>query len=231
MKLSVIIPTLNEERYLRSTLAHLRKNSFNQPFEIIVVDSGSSDKTINIAKMQKVSFLQFLPTIKGRGQPLNYAACKARGGVLLFLDADTKVPQNYDLYIEKTLENKNIIGGAFEFALEGKNPGFRIIELINRIRYRIRKRYYGDQGLFVRKEILNKVGGFPEIELLESAYLCSKLQEYGDLVLINKKIRTSPRRFEKDGVFLPFIFDIKIWFLDLLGFDVNKYAHKYWSEF
>lgn len=227
MNLSVIIPTINEEKYLKNTITHLRENSFTQPFEILVVDSGSTDQTTWIAESKEVVLLHFQPKIKGRGSPLNYGADRAKGETLLFLDADTKVPKYYDLHINKALEDEKNIGGAFEFALDGNKLGFRIVELINRIRYRLRKRYYGDQGLFVRKEIFDKVGGFPETQLLESAYLCAKLQKEGNLVLIKREIKTSPRRFRK-GIIKPFGFDIKIWFLNLIGFDVNKYSEKYW---
>ncbi len=229
MKLSVIIPTLNEEKHLKKTLDYLRKNAFNPPFEITVVDSGSSDKTKNIVKAEMAEFLKFKPKIRGRAQPLNYAADFANGDVLLFLDADTEVPQNYDLHIEKALQNQDTVGGAFEFALEGERIGLRIVELINRIRYRLRKRYYGDQGLFVRKKVFEKVCGFPEIELLESAYLCKSLKEYGNLVLIKRKVITSSRRFRKNGILKPFSFDIKIWFLDLIGSDVEKFSKNYWK--
>lgn len=231
MKISVIIPTLNEENYIKRTIEKVEQSSFNKPHEIIVVDSGSTDKTINILEGKDIKMVLFNPLKKGRSAPLNHGAGHASGDVLLFLDADSVLPRNYDLYIVKALnKNANVIGGAFEFSLDGNGFLYRVIEFINRVRYRLRKRYYGDQGVFVRKKYFDKAGGFPDYELLESAYLCEKLRGFGKLTLINRCLKTSPRRFEQNGTLKAFAFDIKIWFLDLVGVDVNEYSQKYWCN-
>lgn len=231
MNLSIIIPTLNEAEYLASTIEHLRHNSkLGTNHEIIVIDSGSMDETRGIAIRLGVKLISANNASPGRAYVLNEAAELADGDVLLFLDADTLVPCGYDQFIETALSNPKVIGGAFEFALDGSEFGLRIVELINRIRYRIRQRYYGDQGIFVRSDIFKRVGGYPKIGLLEAAHLCKNLRSQGKLTLIHKEIKTSPRRFIDGGIYKVLASDIKIWFLDLIGIRIDRYADSYWKE-
>jgi len=229
MDLSIIIPTLNEANYLGSTIEHLRQNSSFE-HEIIVVDSGSTDGTCEIANRLGVKLIRPKSNSIGKSYVLNEAAQLALGDVLLFLDADTLVPLEFDESISSSLRDPNIVGGAFEFSLDGEEFGLRVVEFINRIRYRVRQRYYGDQGVFVRSEVFKRVGGYPDIGLLESAYLCKNLRQQGKLKLIKSHISTSPRRFLDGGIYRVLAGDIKIWFLDLIGMPVNRYAHSYWKE-
>ena len=177
-----------------------------------------------------VKIIKSKSNIAGRAYVLNEAATHATGDIYMFLDADTIVPHGYDQSINDALSLPKVIGGAFEFALDGQEFGLRVVELINRVRYRIRQRYYGDQGIFVRAEIFNRVGGYPELRLLEAAHLCKNLRKEGRLKLIKKNMYTSPRRFLDGGIYRVLRGDIKIWFLDLFGIPVDKYAGSYWKE-
>lgn len=231
MNLSIIIPTLNEAEYLAATIENLKQNStLKCAHELIVIDSGSTDETCEIALKYGTKLIKANPKSYGRAFVLNQAAELAIGDVFLFLDADTLVPAEFDKLIEGSLSNPEVIGGAFEFALDGPEFGLRVVELINRIRYRIRQRYYGDQGIFVRADIFHRAGGYPEMGLLEAAHFCKKLRKYGELTLIRKEIRTSPRRFIDGGIYKVLASDIKIWFLDLIGVSVKKYSESYWKE-
>ena len=157
MKLSVIIPTLNEAAYIPATIEKIMQNaSLGEPYEIIVVDSGSTDETCEIANKLGAKIVPAKSSLPGRAYVLNEAAESATGDVFLFLDADTLVPQGYDESMERALTNPNVVGGAFEFCLDGEEFGLRVVEFVNRIRYRIRQRYYGDQGIFVRAGVLKK---------------------------------------------------------------------------
>lgn len=229
MHLSIIIPTLNEANYLGSTIEHLRQNS-SYEHEIIVVDSGSTDGTCEIANRLGVKLIRPKSDSIGKSQILNEAAQTASGDVLLFLDADTLVPHEFDKSIASALVDPNIVGGAFEFSLDGTQFGLRIVEFINRIRYRVRQRYYGDQGVFVRSHVFKRVGGYPDKGLLESAYLCKSLRQQGQLRLVKSHMSTSPRRFLDGGIYRVLAGDIKIWFLDLIGVSVYRYADSYWKE-
>ena len=166
----------------------------------------------------------------GRAHALNKGALCATGDVFLFLDADTVPPSGYDRAIRTALEAPDIVGGAFEFALDGNAFGLRIVELINRIRYRVSGLYYGDQGVFVRAEVFRRIGGFPPRKLLESSYFCKAIKGEGKMVLIRDKMKTSPRRFLKGGIYRVLAYDIKLWWLDFLGMDLEEHADNYWQE-
>ncbi len=231
MKLSIIIPALNEAAYLPDTILKAKENAFggNTP-EFIVVDSGSRDETPEIAKSLGAKLVSCKGETSGKAHLLSMGASLATGDVYLFLDADTILPPAYDLLIEKSLNAPAAVGGAFEFSLGGAEFGLRVVEFLNRIRYRINQRYFGDQGIFVRAEVFKRVGGYPDMPLLEAAYFCKILRTQGTLKLISREAPTSPRRFIKGGIYKVLASDAKIWILDLLGFSVGSYSKPYWEE-
>jgi rSAM/selenodomain-associated transferase 2 len=231
MHLSVIIPALNEYQYISDTLQKVRENAvFGEPHEIIVVDCGSTDGTTEIVKRLGVNLIEIRPEMAGRSQALNTGAKIATGDVYLFLDADTILPEGYDREIKTTIESRNIVGGAFEFALDGGGFSLRVVELVNRVRYRISHRFYGDQGIFVRATVFSRVGGYPKKGILEASDFCSSLKKVGKLALIRKRIKTSPRRFVEGGVYRVLASDIKIWCFDLMGKPVDEFATIYWKK-
>jgi len=231
MKLSVIIPTLNEYNYISNTIESAKHSAvLGAPHEIIVVDCGSTDGTPYLVEQMRVRLIKNHSSMAGRAEPLNVGGEIATGDVLLFLDADSILPFGYDRAISNALLNSEIVGGAFEFALDGEGFGLRLVELINRIRYRISHEFYGDQGIFVRTEIFQKIGGFPRTRILESSEFCSAMGKIGKLVLIRKFINTSPRRFHDGGVYKVLASDIKIWWLNLIGRPVDHFGNNYWKE-
>jgi glycosyltransferase involved in cell wall biosynthesis len=232
IKLSIIIPTLNEADYITGTLSSIIVNKCyeNKP-EIIVVDSGSTDNTADIARPLADKLILIKSLSSGKWEALNKGAEISCGEIFLFLDADTVVPKDYDREIENALMNNNIVGGAFEFTLDGREFGLRVVELINRVRYRVRHSFYGDQGFFVRSDIFHKAGMFPAKRLFETSAMCRKLRRYGQLELINKPALTSPRRFIEGGIYTVLFNDIKLWFLNKTkNFPDNKSADLYWEE-
>lgn len=231
MKLSVIIPTLNEADYLPATLDALRENGgASSVCEVIVVDSGSTDGTQKFAQEFGAKVVQPDKSPLGKAFALNVGAAEATGDVYLFLDADTILPPGFAESIEAALSPEDVVAGAFEFALDGKGFGLRMVEFINRIRYRIWKRYYGDQGIFVRAWVFNDLGGYPRLRLMEASDFCVSLGRVGKLALIKTPVLTSPRRFVDGGVYKVFAKDFKLAILNLLGFDIEKYADEYWEE-
>ena len=229
-QLSVIIPALNEEELIERCISFVEKNvAVKDHIEIIVVDAGSTDGTMgqiptNIRVYQHPEFAGH------KYKSLNQGAQYACGEYLLFLDVDTLVPERFDELIIKSLLDNNIAGGAFEFRFEERIFPLIIIEFCNRFRYRVRQSYYGDQGVFVRKSAFDQAGGYPPQRLMESAHLCYKLKKIGRLKLIKSKITTSGRRFISGGILTVFAYNIKIWILNFLGFDIQKYADGYWSK-
>lgn len=230
MKLSVIIPTYNEVSHINTTIKALLEHAVEKPYEIIVVDCGSVDGTREAICAPEVVVVHN-PRLAGKKWgSLRMGANLAQGDVFLFLDADTLVPKHYDSAIANALANEEVVGGAFEFSFDKTSFSLLVVSLINRLRYRFRKRFYGDQGIFVRKSTYEEAGGWPGRCLLEAAYLCKNLQEFGRLEILPHPIVTSSRRFTEGGVWKVFFHDFKIWGMDFLGMDVEKYGRAYWQK-
>lgn len=231
MDLSIIIPTLNEARYIARTLKQIDSHKSGQyTLEIILVDAGSNDATVETTKPM-VDILVENESLKGlKYKSLNEGASKASGDCLLFLDADSLVPDQFDHLIIGKLRSSEVVGGAFEFKMDEKGLVYRVIEWINRLRYRIDKRYFGDQGIFCTRKVFDKVKGFPEKPIMEAAYFCKALSKEGKLTLIGDQLTTSARRFKEGNPFRVFGKDAWIWMQYTLGLCVDRYGPKYWNE-
>lgn len=231
MKLSIIIPTCNEKDYLQQTLNAAQNHASGQHgLEILVIDCGSEDGTTDTIRQKSVVVVTN-PSLAGRKwASLRLGARLAQGDVFLFVDADTLLPPDYDLAIVQALKNDAVVGGAFEFSFVERSLALSFVTFINRIRYRIRKRFYGDQGIFVRRTAYMLSGGWPERKLLEAAYFCKELQNHGKLALLKPTVRTSARRFIEGGVLKVFLHDVRIWLRDLFGKDVERYGQTYWDH-
>lgn len=226
--LSIIIPTLNEAGYLPAVIKSIMDAArLESPHEIIVSDCGSSDGTRELALSLGAKVVEGSPPPDCRAEAMNKGAAAASGDILLFLDADTILPHGYDESIMCALDNKVTVGGAFEFAMDGDALGLRLVELINRIRYRIWPRYYGDQGIFVLAAVFRGVGGYPARRIMEASDFCISLRKEGRLALIRNCAVTSSRRFIEGGIYRVLARDVRIWWLDLLGFQTEHFADAY----
>lgn len=230
MRLSIVIPTLNESKYLGKSISSIHQNFLFKCPEIIVADCSSQDGTPLIAQRLGAKVIQGDPPWNSRASALNHGANEAIGDVVLFLHADSEVPAGFDQRIHYVLQNPNVIGGAFQFGLDGNSLLLRFVEMINKFRYRVWPTFYGDQGIFVRKSVFNDVDGFPHRKILEDAHFCRLLQNQGKLVLINQIMMTSPRRFIQGGILRVLAMDLMIWGLDELGFDPSFFARKYQED-
>jgi rSAM/selenodomain-associated transferase 2 len=187
------MPVLNEEKNLPRTLS-LLKLSENE--ELIVIDGDSSDNTVSVAKGFTDSVLV---TGKGRGRQMNLGAEKADGSLLLFLHADCILPDTGFAAIRQTLKNADVSAGAFDLSIDHPDFSYRIIEVGANLRSRATSIPYGDQGLFMRKDVFMKVGGFADIPLMEDIEISRRLKNIGRIVFVRPPIRTSPRRWVKEG--------------------------------
>lgn len=231
MKISIIIPTLNEVGNLRRTILHtLGMAECPAHLEIIVVDNGSMDGTVASVADLKVQ-THTCPELKGQKYAvLNYGNQQSTGEVIVFLDADTLLPKNFDTLITQCLKDQSVVGGAFDFEFQERRWYLQVLAAANRIRIRVDKNFLGDQALFCRRSILEDVGGYPEKLIMESSFLCQTLKRHGQLSIIPVCIHTSARRFLEKGFLRVFWYDSKVWFAYLLGLDVNKYAAAYWKH-
>jgi glycosyltransferase involved in cell wall biosynthesis len=231
VKLTVLIPTLNEAAWLERAIDALRTHATEGGAgDIVVADGGSSDGTPGIAARLRTRVVPVAGGSVGRGAALDAGAVVAAGDVLLFLDADSIVPAGWDRAIREALADPGVVGGAFEFALDGRGLALRVVEAVNRLRYRVWRRYYGDQGLFVRADAFRRAGGFGPRRLLESSDLCVRLRREGRLVLVKRPMLTSPRRFVAGGPWRVLAQDVRLWWRDLLGAPNDASAAEYWSE-
>ena len=194
MRLSVIIPTLDE----RETIATLIERVAAAGVEdIVVVDGGSSDGTPEIAR---AAGARVLSSPRGRGIQQNAGARAALGDTLLFLHADTVPPAEFPSHIERTLAAPGIAAGAFRFKLDDDTPGMRLVEWMVYWRCRYGSLPYGDQGIFLRKDVFEAAGGFPDEPLLEDYELVRRLRRHGRIALAEGAAVTSARRWRKLGL-------------------------------
>jgi len=198
IKISIIIPVLNEEKNIRNTLVLLQKEVVDPSREIIVVDGGSKDQTVAIAKSLDVIVIN--SPIPGRADQMNAGASVATGDILLFLHADTKLPPEYAQLIINTLAQTKVIAGAFELKIDSQQKSLRFIEAMVKMRSHWFSLPYGDQALFMKRATFENIGGFPELEIMEDFALVKQLKRQGKIAIATAAVITSPRRWEKLGV-------------------------------
>ena len=191
--LSVIIPTLNEAASLGGTLERVRRAN---GIEILVVDGGSRDTTREIAALAGASVLV---TAGGRAAQQNMGAAIARGRHLLFLHADTLLPDGYAELIRRTLDRPATVAGAFRFRTDGSGAAMHLVEWGANIRSAVFRWPYGDQGLFMEKRVFDELGGFSPLPIMEDYELVSRLRRRGPVVTLNEAAITSARRWQQLG--------------------------------
>ncbi|MFT5207150.1 MAG: rSAM/selenodomain-associated transferase 2 [Candidatus Omnitrophota bacterium] len=228
MNITIIIPTLNEEQSLPTTLAEIAKRytQATQP-QIIVADCQSKDNTLQIAKDAGATTISISPDKACRAEAMNIGAKAASGDILLFLDADTLPPKGFDSIISKALATPAMVGGAFELRLVPRTFAIRVVEACNRVRYRMRQCYFGDQAIFVKKEAFNQVGGYPITYLMESARLCLKLKRIGKICLLRPPVLSSGRRFVEGGILKVFLKDMLICMYEFFNIPLTRFEKKY----
>ncbi|GIW78657.1 MAG: glycosyl transferase family 2 [Gemmatales bacterium] len=194
MSISVVIPVLNEEGCLVETLRLLRQQ---KPAEIIVVDGGSSDRTVPLAKQWADVVLR---GPRGRAVQMNYGARQARGDVLLFLHADCSLENGALLEAEKKLRSRRVVAGCFTMTVRASGLLYRAIDRCATARVRLTGLVYGDQGLFLRRQQFFEWGGFPPVDLMEDLFFSRSLRRKGKIVVSRRRIFVSPRRWQQAGI-------------------------------
>jgi rSAM/selenodomain-associated transferase 2 len=194
MRVSVIVPTLNEEAVLGKTLDDLRARGVD---ELIVVDGGSGDGTEAIARKGATAVLL---EPGGLVRQLQRGGAAATGDVLLFHHADLRLPPAALEAIRRSLLRPEVLGGAFRLGFDSRRPIFALIAFGANLRNRLGFGPFGDQAIFIRREAFARLGGFREGAGFEDLDLVKRMRRAGRFVILPGAVRSSPRRYERDGV-------------------------------
>jgi rSAM/selenodomain-associated transferase 2 len=223
--LSIIIPVLNESAGINDIIAHLRAVDPEGNAEIIVVDGDPGGGTLDAICDPSVVRVE---SAKGRGVQMNEGAKVAGGSILLFLHADTKLPEGALSLIVKVLEQNKPIAGAFDLGINSDRFAFRLIEWMASLRSRITRVPFGDQAIFVRSNYFRTIGGFKDMSLMEDVEIMQRIKKKGDeICIIRRRVLTSSRRWEKEGILRC---TLRNWLLQLLyysGVSPSKLAKWY----
>ena len=192
--ISIIIPTLNEADNIEKTLTIISPSNNR---EIILVDGGSHDSTLSLAKSLGARVISSSPP---KARQMNRGAALATGDVLLFLHADTLLPKKFDEHILESLNRPGTVAGAFELSIDSSTPALKLIERLANWRSRRLRLPYGDQAIFVQSKLFRQVGGFPHIPIMEDFELIRSLRKKGEIITLPVSVSTSPRRWEKLGI-------------------------------
>ncbi len=186
---------LNEAGSIASTLHALRRGAPGA--EVVVVDGGSLDASVAEAALLCD---RMVSAPRGRARQMNAGANAARGSVLAFVHADTIVPATFAGDIAAALADSTIVGGRFDVVLDSSSLPYRIIGALISIRSRISRTATGDQAIFVRRDVFERLGGFPDLELCEDLDFSRRLKRAGRVACLRSRVTTSARRWSRDGL-------------------------------
>jgi rSAM/selenodomain-associated transferase 2 len=194
-KLSIIVPMLDEADGIARALGALRRGAPDA--EIIVVDGGSGDSSVAIAgPLCDLIVAQS----RGRARQMNAGAKLAHSDALVFVHADTLVPASFGADIAAALSDPDVVGGRFDVELDSSALPYRIIGAMISLRSRLSRTGTGDQAIFVRREVFERIGGFPELELCEDLEFSRRLKRAGRVACLRSRVITSARRWNRDGL-------------------------------
>ena len=205
-RISVIVPVLNEERRIGARLEELSRTDGFQ--EILLVDGGSSDRTLEIAR--RYPGVRVLSAPRGRAVQMNAGARLATGDVLLFLHADVLLPQDAAQWVSTALSHPGTVAGAFRTwtVADAERSWLGPLLHLADLRSRYSRLPYGDQGLFVQRDAFSKVGGFPEQPLMEDLALSRRLRSMGRIRIVAANVRVSGRRFLTRPLWYGFLINV-----------------------
>ena len=197
--LSVIVPTLNEAKNIGAALDRLAEIGGDDDSEVIVVDGGSSDQTEEIARRRE--WVNLITSRPGRGVQLNRGAAAAGGNILLFLHADTRLPPGAGELIRRALRKEGMVGGCFQIKTVPAPEKGRLFRLLLKTadwRSRFSRFPYGDQAIFVKRDVFERLGGFRDYPIMEDLEFSRRLAAAGRIVRLQARVEVSARRWENN---------------------------------
>jgi rSAM/selenodomain-associated transferase 2 len=223
-RISIIIPTLNEAENIKEAIV---TTQLNTNIEVIIVDGGSKDDTIEIAESLGVKIISSSP---GRAVQMNAGAIAATGDIVLFLHADTRLPIGFDEMVRTALQQSGTVAGAFKLRIDASLLSLRWVELGVNLRSHFYQMPYGDQAIFLTKAVFQQIGGFPELPIMEDFELIRRLKRIGRIVIIPTPVVTSARRWLQKGVFKTTLLNQIVIVAYLLGVSPERICSWYCRE-
>ncbi|MEX2352695.1 MAG: TIGR04283 family arsenosugar biosynthesis glycosyltransferase [Gammaproteobacteria bacterium] len=214
---------LNEADSLPDLFEHLLFCQ-RQGCEVILVDGGSSDNSIALAKLAGFTVFE---ASQGRARQMNVGATAARGDILIFLHADTRLPVNADRIIIQALTDSRNGWGRFDITIEGRSLILKIISGLMNLRSRLSGIATGDQTIFVKRSLFEQVGGFPDQPLMEDIEISRRLKRLCRPVCLKDKVTTSGRRWESRGIWRTILLMWKLRLAYWLGIPPERLARVY----
>ncbi|MBK8510227.1 MAG: TIGR04283 family arsenosugar biosynthesis glycosyltransferase [Candidatus Competibacteraceae bacterium] len=225
-RISIIIPVLNEAETLGECLRDLQALRA-QRCELIVADGGSRDRSAVLAA-PLADRVVLAP--KGRALQMNAGAEQAGGSILWFLHADSRPPPDAARLIREAMAVSGAGWGRFDVRLSGRRPSLRIVETMMNLRSRLSGVATGDQGIFVRRALFERIGGYPSIALMEDIALSRLLKRHGRPVCLRQRLQTSSRRWERDGVWRTILLMWRLRLAYFFGADPARLARMYYRS-
>ena len=224
LRISVVMPVLNEEAYLVGSLGALQPLR-ERGCELIVADGGSRDRSVALAEPLAD---RVVVAPKGRAAQMNAGARQAGGDVLWFLHADTRPPPDAPELIRAALARPDRGWGRFDVRLSGSRPALRVVERAMNLRSRLTGIATGDQGIFVRRELFERIGGYPPIALMEDIALSRALKRHGRPICLQQRVLTSSRRWERNGIWRTILLMWRLRLAYFFGADPDRLARIYY---
>lgn len=223
VRISCVIPCLNEASTIRTCLEQFER--LPGCWEVIVADSASTDDTREIASL--FPGIRIVNAPPGRGAGMNAGEAKATGDVVLFLHADTTLPEDTWQLVTTALKDEQTSATAFRLKLDCGELQYRLVEIASRIRIRIQRTFFGDQAIAVRRRDFEEIGGYRNLPLMEDVDLSRRLRKRGKLRILPAHVTTSARRFQRYGVIQTLVMMTGFQIAYSLGVSADRIARWY----
>jgi rSAM/selenodomain-associated transferase 2 len=223
--LSIIVPVLDEADRLEALLAELARDCPSA--EVVVADGGSRDGSVEIAA--RAPGVGLVRSDRGRARQMNAGALRETGEILLFLHADTRLPSGTAKAVHRALADPSVAYGRFDVRFDRPGAMFRLIAWLMNVRSRLTGICTGDQAIFVRRAAFERLGGYPEIALMEDVELTSRLKRIGRFAPLRLRVTTSARRWERNGVARTIVLMWTLRFLYLCGVGPDRLHRWYYG--